>query len=140
MSEARSEYLSWDEYFMSVALLSAQRSKDPSTQVGACIVNNNLRIVGIGYNGFPIGCSDDALPWGKVGEWENTKYPFVCHAEMNAILNKNQADIQGATIYTSLYPCNECAKLVIQSGIKRVVYATVGTIIFKYSSDQGWKT
>ena len=137
----REGVLSWDEYFMSLALLSSQRSKDPATQVGAVIVNKNKRIIGIGYNGFPHGCSDDDLPWGKSGQWEDTKYPFgkffcrtltpilnefsVCHAEMNAILNKNQAECSGSTIYTTLYPCYECAKLIIQSGIENVIYAQV---------------
>ncbi|CBY16157.1 unnamed protein product [Oikopleura dioica] len=123
MSKPREDYLSWDEYFMSIALLSSQRSKDPATQVGACIINKKQRIVGIGYNGLPHGCSDKELPWGKTGDWMETKYPYVCHAEMNAILNKNQADIDGGTIFTTLYPCNECAKLIIQSGISKVVYA-----------------
>ncbi|CAM9187070.1 unnamed protein product [Discosporangium mesarthrocarpum] len=108
---------------MSVAFLSAMRSKDPSTQVGACIVNQEKRIVGIGYNGFPMGCSDDELPWARTAENElDTKYPYVCHAEMNAILNKNSADVRGCRIYVALFPCNECAKLIIQSGIEEVVY------------------
>ena len=99
------------------------RSKDPSTQVGACIVNSNKRIVGIGYNGFPKGCSDDELPWDRVADDElDTKYPYVCHAEVNAILNKNSADVNGCTIYVALFPCNECAKMIIQSGITEVVY------------------
>ncbi|CAM9168129.1 unnamed protein product [Ectocarpus fasciculatus] len=108
---------------MSVAFLSAMRSKDPSTQVGACIVNQDKRIVGIGYNGFPMGCSDDDLPWARQADDElDTKYPYVCHAEMNAILNKNSADVKGCLIYVALFPCNECAKLIIQSGIREVVY------------------
>ncbi len=108
---------------MAVAQLSALRSKDPNTQVGACIVNARKRIIGIGYNGFPIGCSDDLLPWGREGEFLATKYPYVCHAEMNAITNaSNKADLDGATIYVSLFPCNECAKLIVQVGIKEVVY------------------
>ncbi|GMI36013.1 hypothetical protein TrCOL_g4418 [Triparma columacea] len=118
----RSDYLSWDDYFTSVAFLSAMRSKDPSTQVGACIVNSSNRIVGIGYNGFPAGCPDDALPWSRVGPMLETKYPYVCHAEVNAILNKCSADVRGARIYVALFPCNECAKMIIQSGIKEVVY------------------
>ncbi|MFP4580732.1 MAG: deoxycytidylate deaminase [Candidatus Sumerlaeia bacterium] len=108
---------------MSVAILAAHRSKDPSSQVGACIVNNEKKIVGVGYNGFPIGCSDDDLPWER--ESENvldTKYPYVCHAEPNAILNSNAADVRGCTVYVTLFPCNECAKLIVQSGIKKVVY------------------
>lgn len=115
------EYISWDEYFMGVARLSALRSKDPSTKVGACIVNENKRIVGIGYNGFPYGCSDDEFPWERSGEFLDTKYPYVVHAEPNAILNST-TPLHGATIYVTLFPCNECSKLIIQSGIKEVVY------------------
>ncbi|MGD1815464.1 MAG: deoxycytidylate deaminase [Pleomorphochaeta sp.] len=118
----RSDYISWDEYFMGLAVLSSMRSKDPSTQVGACIVNRNKKIVGIGYNGFPIGCSDDNLPWERTGDWLDTKYPYVCHAELNAILNSVSRDLSGCTIYVGLFPCNECAKAIIQSGIKKVVY------------------
>lgn len=115
--------IKWDDYFMAIAFLSSMRSKDPSTQVGACIVNTENRIVGIGYNGFPKGCSDDILPWDRVAENElDTKYPYVCHAEVNAILNKNSTDVKGCTIYVALFPCNECAKLIIQSGITEVVY------------------
>ena len=123
MPEKRSNYLSWDDYFMAVAELSAQRSKDPNTQVGACIVNKRKRIIGIGYNGFPMGLSDDIAPWGREGEFLETKYPYVCHAEMNAITNSsNKADLEGASIYVSLFPCNECAKLIVQVGIQEVVY------------------
>ncbi|CAH3112728.1 unnamed protein product [Porites lobata] len=119
----RTNYLSWDEYFMAVAFLSAQRSKDPNSQVGACVVNGDRKIVGIGYNGMPNGCSDDELPWERHGEDElETKYPYVCHAEMNAILNKNAADIKGCSIYVALFPCNECTKLIIQAGIKEVIF------------------
>eukprot|EP00753_Platysulcus_tardus_P001236 PLAT112.1.p1 GENE.PLAT112.1~~PLAT112.1.p1 ORF type:complete len:161 (-),score=44.64 PLAT112.1:97-555(-) len=108
---------------MSVAFLSALRSKDPNTQVGACIVSPDRKIVGIGYNGFPIGCDDESLPWARRGESElDTKYPYVCHAEMNAIMNKNAAQLRGCTIYVALFPCNECAKLIIQAGITTVVY------------------
>jgi dCMP deaminase len=118
----REDYISWDEYFMGIAMLSAKRSKDPSTQVGACIVNKDNKIVGIGYNGFPIGCSDDNLPWSRNAENSNeTKYPYVVHAEANAILNSTK-DLHGARIYVDLFPCNECAKLIIQSGIKEVVF------------------
>lgn len=116
----RTDNLSWDDYFMSVAFLSAQRSKDPSTQVGACIVDKENRIVGIGYNGFPRGCSDDALPWAREGE--DTKYPYVVHAEANAILNKHTASLEGCRMYVALHPCNECAKLILQSGIREIVY------------------
>lgn len=119
----RQGVLSWDDYFMSVAFLTAMRSKDPSTQVGACIVNVDNRIIGIGYNGFPRGCCDDSLPWSRTGPTElDTKYPYVCHAEVNAILNKCAADVRNARIYVALFPCNECAKIIIQSGIREVVY------------------
>ena len=122
MDTKRTDYLSWDEYFMAIARLSAQRSKDPYTQVGACIVNPDKKIVGIGYNGMPTGCSDDELPWGKTGDVLDVKYTYVCHAEMNAIMNKNSADVKGCTIFVDLFPCNECAKLIIQAGIREVVY------------------
>jgi dCMP deaminase len=121
-SGKRSDYLSWDDYFMAVALLSAQRSKDPSTQVGACIVNRQKRIVGVGYNGFPTGCSDDTLPWRREGDFLETKYPYVCHAELNAVLNSVPGNLTGCCIYTALFPCNECAKVIIQAGIREVVY------------------
>jgi len=107
---------------MGIALLSACRSKDPSTQVGACIVNSKNRIVGTGYNGLPAGCSDDEYPWDKQGDFLATKYPYVCHAELNAILNNIGMDLHGCRIYTALFPCNECTKAIIQSGIKEVVY------------------
>lgn len=118
----REEYLSWDDYFMSVALLSAKRSKDPSTQVGACIVNSSNVIESIGYNGLPKGCSDDEFPWEKDGDVLNTKYPFVVHAELNAILNARGKDLSNCKIYVALFPCNECAKAIIQTGITEVVY------------------
>mmetsp|Transcript_4638 Transcript_4638/g.7957 ORF Transcript_4638/g.7957 Transcript_4638/m.7957 type:complete len:500 (-) Transcript_4638:268-1767(-) len=119
----RSDYLSWDDYFMGVAFLSAQRSKDPNTQVGACIVDENKCIIGIGYNGFPRGCSDDCLPWSRTGKNElHKKYPYVVHAEVNAILNKCSASVRGASIYVALFPCNECCKVIIQSGVKEVVF------------------
>lgn len=117
----RLNVLSWDEYFMGIAHLSALRSKDPNTQVGACIVGADNRVVGIGYNGLPKGCSDDEFPWGNQGEQLDTKYPFVVHAELNAILNSG-VSLKGCTIYVSLFPCNECAKAIIQSGIKKIVY------------------
>jgi dCMP deaminase len=107
---------------MGVALLSARRSKDPGTQVGACIVNPQNKIVGAGYNGLPAGCHDDDFPWSKQGAFLETKYPYVCHAELNAILNNIGIDLQGCKIYTALFPCNECAKAIIQSGIKEVIY------------------
>ena len=118
----RTDYITWDEYFMGVALLSGRRSKDPSTQVGACIVNSQNKIVGAGYNGLPIGCSDEDFPWDKTGDFLNTKYPYVCHAELNAILNNIGMDLTGCRIYTALFPCNECSKAIIQSGIKEVIY------------------
>lgn len=118
----RQGYISWDEYFMGVALLSAKRSKDPNTQVGACIVNEKQKIVGAGYNGLPIGCHDDEFPWSKEGDFLDTKYPYVCHAELNAILNNIGMDLKGCKIYTALFPCNECTKAIIQSGITEVVY------------------
>jgi dCMP deaminase len=124
MSPKRAGYITWDQYFMGVALLSAERSKDPHTQVGACIVDNRKRIVAIGYSGFPTGCSDDELPWEREGPPLETKYPYVCHAELNAILNRNCTDLSGSTIYTTLFPCNECAKAIVQSGIAEVVFLT----------------
>ncbi len=116
----RTDYISWDEYFMGVALLASKRSKDPNTQVGACIVSQDNIILSTGYNGFPAGCSDDDYPWNRDGE-EN-KYPYVVHAELNAILNSNGKSLRGAKIYVALFPCNECAKAIIQSGIKEVIY------------------
>lgn len=113
--------LDWDEYFMAMAKLAAFRSKDPNTKVGACIVNTLNRVVGLGYNGFPLGCSDRIYPWQREGELLDTKYPYVVHAELNAILNSTR-DLEGCTIYVSLFPCNECAKAIIQSGIRKVVY------------------
>ena len=131
MQKKRTDYISWDDYFMGVAQLSAHRSKDPSTQVGACIVNSKKRIIGIGYNGFPAGCSDDKLPWDREGDYLDTKYPYVCHAEMNAITNSsNKPELDGASIYVSLFPCNDCAKLIIQVGIKEIVFLSD-----KYSGD-----
>lgn len=115
--------LNWEQYFMGIALLSAQRSKDPNTKVGACIVNEDNKIVGIGYNGMPIGCKDSTMPWNREANNNlDTKYPYVVHAELNAILNSNQMSLKGCTLYVTLFPCNECAKAVIQSGIKKVIY------------------
>lgn len=116
----RTNYISWDEYFMGVALLAAQRSKDPNTQVGACIVSQDNIILSTGYNGLPNGCSDDEFPWERQGE--ETKYPYVVHAELNAILNSGGRVLKGAKLYVALFPCNECAKAIIQSGIREVVY------------------
>ena len=116
----RQDYISWDEYFMGVAMLAAHRSKDPSTQVGACIVSPENIIISTGYNGMPKGCSDDEFPWERTGE--ETKYPYVVHAELNAILNANGRDLRSSRVYVALFPCNECAKAIIQSGVKEVVY------------------
>ena len=118
----RQNYISWDEYFMGVAMLASMRSKDPSTQVGACIVDGENHILSTGYNGFPCGCSDDEFPWEREGGFCETKYPFVVHAELNAILNAHGKNLVGAKIYVSLFPCNECAKAIIQAGIREVVY------------------
>ena len=117
----RSDYISWDEYFMGIAMLSACRSKAPNTTVGACIVNDRNRIMSVGYNGFPSGCDDDEFPWEREGSAFNTKYAYVCHAELNAILNAS-GDLRGCKVYVALFPCNECAEAIIQSGIKEVVY------------------
>ncbi|XP_043369481.1 deoxycytidylate deaminase isoform X1 [Dermochelys coriacea] len=148
LCKKREDYLEWPEYFMAVAFLSAQRSKDPNSQVGACIVNSENKIVGIGYNGMPNGCSDDLLPWTRTAQSKlDTKYPYglqlgrtfrrtaqrphpakcqgpalMCHAELNAIMNKNSADVKGCSMYVALFPCNECAKLIIQAGIKEVIF------------------
>ncbi len=118
----REGYLSWDEYFMGIAMLSAGRSKDPSTQVGACLVNAENRIMSVGYNGMPQGCSDERFPWDRSGDTLNTKYPFVCHAELNAILNFRGGSLKGCKCYCTLFPCNECAKAIIQIGISEVIY------------------
>lgn len=118
----RENYINWDEYFMGISLLSAQRSKDPNSQVGACIVSDDNKILSIGYNGFPVGCSDDEISWEREGNFQDTKYPYVCHAELNAILNYTGTTLKGSRIYVALFPCNECAKAIIQSGIKEVIY------------------
>lgn len=129
----RNNYISCDEYFMSVAMLSSMRSKDPSTQVGACIVSLDNKIVGTGYNGFPNGCSDDIFPWSRDGGRLKSKYAYVVHAELNAILNSNSS-VRGCTIYVALFPCEECAKAIIQSGISNIVYASD-----KYADTDGVK-
>ena len=119
----RTDYINWDEYFMGIAMLAARRSKDPNTQAGACIVSQDNIIISTGYNGMPKGCSDDEFPWDRKGENEAaTKYPYVVHAELNAILNASGRDLRGSRIYVALFPCNECAKAIIQSGIKEVIY------------------
>ncbi|MBQ8238957.1 MAG: dCMP deaminase family protein [Oscillospiraceae bacterium] len=116
----RADYISWDEYFMGIAMLAAKRSKDPNTQVGACIVSEDNIIISTGYNGMPKGCSDDEFPWNRDGAVN--KYAFVVHAELNAILNANGRDLRGSRVYVALFPCNECAKAIIQSGVKEVLY------------------
>ncbi len=132
--DQRKDYLTWDEYFMAIAQLSARRSKDPNTQVGACIVSKDNRILACGYNGAPNGFADEAFPWKREGAPLETKYMFVCHAELNAILNYrgSRQEFEGATVYVGLFPCNECAKAIIQSGIKRVVYLSD-----KYNGTEG---
>ena len=128
----RNDYISWDEYFMGIAILASKRSKDPNTQVGACIVSPDNIIISTGYNGMPKGCSDDEFPWARTGEEIDTKYPFVVHAELNAILNANGRDLRGSRLYVALFPCNECAKAIIQCGIKEVIYMSD-----KYSGTMG---
>ena len=123
MSEKRADYITWDEYFMGVAQLAGMRSKDPNTQVGACIVSEDNKILSIGYNGLPCGCSDDEFPWARDDEDPlKTKYLYTAHSELNAILNYRGGSLEGAKIYVSLFPCNECAKAIIQSGIRTVIY------------------
>ena len=119
----RRDYISWDEYFMGVADLAGKRSKDPNTQVGACIVSKENKILSMGYNGFPKGCDDDVFPWNREGDLENSKYAYVTHSELNAILNYRGGSLEGAKIYVALFPCTECAKAIIQAGIRTVVYA-----------------
>lgn len=136
LNKNRKDYLTWDEYFMSVAKLSAMRSKDPSTQVGACIASNTNRILSTGYNGAPNGIEDKYFPWDREGEFLNTKYAYVCHAEMNCILSYrgDNKDLENARIYVDLFPCNECAKIIIQSGIKEIIY-----LCDKYADTDGVK-
>ena len=122
MSDKRLDYISWDEYFMGVAVLSGMRSKDPNTQVGACIVSQDNKILSMGYNGFPNGCSDDEFPWARVGDPLENKYFYTTHSELNAILNYRGGSLEGSKLYVSLFPCNDCAKLIIQSGIKHIVF------------------
>lgn len=122
MTEKRNGYISWDEYFMGVALLAAERSKDPNTRVGACIVDRQRRILSTGYNGFPQGCSDDEFPWNRDASLGETKYNFVVHAELNAILNTRGKSLADSILYVALFPCNECAKAIIQAGVREVIY------------------
>lgn len=134
----RKNYISWDDYFMGVAVLAAQRSKDPNTQVGACIVSGENSsygknvIISTGYNGFPVGCSDDEFPWDREGESNCTKYPFVVHAELNSILNAHGKSLMNTKIYVDLFPCNECAKAIIQCGIREIIYLSD-----KYAAQDG---
>ncbi len=122
MTEKRKDYISWDEYFMGVAKLAAMRSKDPNSQVGCCIVSTDNKILSIGYNGFPRGCSDDEFPWQREGDPLDTKYIYVTHSELNAILNFRGGSLEGSRIYVTLFPCNECTKAIIQSGISEIIY------------------
>ena len=137
----REDYIGWDTYFMAVAELSAKRSKDPNTQVGACIVSNDKKILAVGYNGAPNGYNDEDMPWNREGDFINTKYAYVCHAELNAILNNKGSNLEGSTLYVDLFPCNECAKAIIQTGIKEIVYksdkyeGTDGNIVSKKMLD-----
>lgn len=121
-SSKRTDYISWDEYFMGIARLSGMRSKDPNTQVGSCIVSSDNKILSVGYNGFPTGCSDDEFPWNREGDPLESKYFYAAHSELNAILNYRGGSLEGAKIYVSLFPCNECAKAIIQSGIREIIY------------------
>ena len=130
----RKDYIGWDEYFMGVALLSGERSKDPNSQVGACIVSDDNKILSIGYNGFPKGCSDDEISWEREGKYTETKYPYVCHGELNAILNYTGTTLKNSRVYVTLFPCNECAKAIIQSGIRKIIY-----LCDKYNNTDGNK-
>lgn len=144
INKQRNDYLDWEEYFMGIAVLSSKRSKDPNTQVGACIVSDTNRILSIGYNGTPNGFEDKYFPWDRDGSFLETKYAFVCHAEMNAISNfkGDKKDLENAKLYVTLFPCNECAKLVIQNGIKEIIYlsdkykGTEGNIASKLMFDE----
>lgn len=123
MSSKRENYISWDEYFMGVCKLASMRSKDPNTQVGATIVDSSNHIISIGYNGFPVGCSDDEFPWDREGDSDyDTKYAYVCHAELNAILNAKSADLKGDKVFVTLFPCENCTKALIQKGISEIIY------------------
>jgi dCMP deaminase len=114
--------IKWDEYFMGMAVLSSLRSKDPATKVGACIVDDANKVVSIGYNGMPRGLDESKLSWNRGADLDS-KYLYVCHAEFNAILNtRNGSALEGCRLYVTLFPCNECAKAIIQTGIKEVIY------------------
>ncbi len=128
----REDYISWEQYFMAVAMIAAERSKDPSSQVGACIVDNEDKVVSTGYNGAPRGYDDDTcMTWERDGKFLDTKYAYVCHSELNAILNSPRP-VKGCRIYVTLFPCNECAKAIIQSGIKEIIYSSD-----KYNGTEG---
>ncbi|PIS42940.1 MAG: cytidine deaminase [Candidatus Kerfeldbacteria bacterium CG08_land_8_20_14_0_20_40_16] len=129
----RQNYISWDECFMRIAHVIAERSKDPNTQAGAVIANEQNVVVGLGYNGWPRGIDNDALPWRREGNLYDTKYAYIVHAEENAIYNAN-AKTRGCRIYSTLFPCNECAKTIIQNGITEVIYASD-----KYNDQEIWK-
>jgi dCMP deaminase len=122
LSDKREDYISWDEYFMGIAMLSGMRSKDPNTQVGCCIVSEDHKILSMGYNGFPTGCSDDDFPWAREGDPLENKYFYTTHSELNAILNYRGGSLEGTRMYVTLFPCNECAKAIIQAGIKELIY------------------
>lgn len=134
MPDKRRDVISWDEFFMRVALAAAMRSKDPNTQVGACIADTNHRILSVGYNGTPVAINDDDFPWGASDDPLMDKHSYVVHAEANAILNYRGSlkDVQGATVYVTLFPCHECAKMLVQAGIGEVVY-----LDDKYHDTQG---
>jgi len=131
--DKRQDYFSWDETFMQICRVIAQRSKDPNTQNGACLVDQDNIIIGLGYNGFPRGCSDDELPWAREGNFCDKKYAYVVHAEANAILNTN-TETKGSKLYCTLFPCNECVKITIQLGIKEIIYESD-----KYHDDEQWQ-
>ncbi len=132
-NDKRKDYFSWDETFMQISRVIAQRSKDPNTQTGACIVNDDNIIIGLGYNGFPRGCGDDKLPWSREGGFCDKKYAYVVHAEANAMFNTNSS-AKGSRLYCTLFPCNECAKITIQLGIKEIIYESD-----KYHDNQEWE-
>ena len=141
MQKKRENYIGWDSYFMGIAMLSAQRSKDPNTQVGACIVSKDNKILAVGYNGAPNGYDDEQMPWDREGGFLDTKYAYVCHAELNAILNNKGSNLEDSRIYVDLFPCNECAKAIIHCGIKEIIYksdkynGTEGNIVSKKMLD-----
>ncbi|KRY51242.1 Deoxycytidylate deaminase, partial [Trichinella britovi] len=122
-NQKREDYISWTDYFMGVALLSSKRSKDPIMQEGACIVNSDNHIIGVGYNGMPAGCSDDRMPWAdQANSILETKHPYICHAALNAVVNKISNSAKGCCLYTTHLPCSHCAGLLIQSGVKSVYF------------------